>query len=286
MTNELTALSEHSLDEHMGGIERQIRARPQDAGLRLAFCHFLAVRGQWARAQDQLNAAVRLDPLFASAASTCAMALKGEQQRQAFWAGGDQPAVLGDAVPWVDHLLSVAALPAGQATAAAALRELARDQAPALSGRIVSAAAAGAKADDTLDGEPVRLDEFAWLCDGDVRLGPVFEAFVPAGYGWLPMPSVGRIKLRRPQHLVDLLWAPATVELVDGRGVAVLLPVRYPADLAAQDDALALARRTDWLPLPGEEQFCGAGQRVLTSDAGDHPLLEIRTIEFTGAEPA
>lgn len=286
MADALVALGQHSLAEHIDGLERKIRASPQEAGLRLALCHFRALLGDWSRAQDQLNAAVRLDPTFAAAASTCAMALKAEQARETFWSGGAEPVVLGVRQPWIDRLLAAAALVApSQSSEASALRAAARDEAPAVSGRIATVARASNQRGDALDDEPIEHDEFDWLCDGDARLGTALEVFVPAGYGWLPMDAARRLKLHRPQHLVDLLWAPAEVELQDGRGVALLIPVRYPSRPGVQqDDALALARRTDWLPLEGEEQYAGAGQRVLISDAGDHPLLELREIKSVATE--
>ncbi|MGE8200338.1 MAG: type VI secretion system accessory protein TagJ, partial [Variovorax sp.] len=102
----------------------------------------------------------------------------------------------------------------------------------------------------------------------------------PSGYAWLPLPEVRRIKFSRPQHLVDLLWAPAELELHDGRALNGLVPVRYPGSLEGLDDETTLGRRTDWLPLAGEDQYAGLGQRTLISEAGDHSLLDLRLIEF------
>jgi type VI secretion system protein ImpE len=45
-----------------------------------------------------------------------------------------------------------------------------------------------------------------------------------------------------------------------------------------------MARKTEWLNKAGVH--IGVGQRILATDAGEYPLLEIRTIEFTGLEPA
>ncbi|HWT20697.1 MAG TPA: type VI secretion system accessory protein TagJ, partial [Variovorax sp.] len=137
-----------------------------------------------------------------------------------------------------------------------------------------------------IDGEPVQSSEFAWLCDGDVRIGAVLELLTPSGYAWLPLPAVRRLKFSRPQHLVDLLWAPAEIVLHDGRGLNGLVPVRYPGALDALDDETTLGRRTDWLSLAGEDQYAGVGQRTLISEAGDHSLLDIRLVEFAPAESA
>jgi len=282
MGDGFAVLGERSVAEHTEEVQRQIRASPQDAGLRLALCHFLALRGEWQRADDQLKQAVKLDPSFTPASAACALALKGERQRSAFWAGdaAQAPAVLGERAAWVDDLIAAATMPGDKAADAAALRESARDAAPAVRGTLVGVDRSDARPAETVDGEPAQRTAFAWLCDGDVRLGTALEVFTPAGHAWLPLPSVRRLKFQRPRHLVDLLWAPVEAELADGRGVAVLVPVRYPGALDALDDGLLLGRRTDWLPLAGEEQYAGLGQRTLISEAGDHPLLDIRTIEF------
>ncbi|MCT8177280.1 type VI secretion system accessory protein TagJ [Variovorax sp. CY25R-8] len=288
MGDAFAGLGERSVAEHTEGIQRQIRADPQNASLRLALCHFLALRGEWQRAEDQLKAAVKFDPSFTPASATCSMALAGERQRSAFWAGdaARAPAVLGEGADWVDALIAAAALPADRADEATRLRESARDATPALRGLLQAVDRSGDATSEVVDGEALERIDIDWLCDGDARLGAALEVITPAGYGWLPLPSVRRLKFQRPQHLVDLLWSPVQVELADGRALAVLVPVRYAGELATLEDGLALARRTDWLPLPGEAAFAGAGQRTLISDAGDHALLELRTIEFAAGEAA
>ena len=261
MGDGFAVLGERSVAEHTEWVQRQIRASPQNAGLRLALCHFLALRGEWQRAEDQLKLATKLDPTFT-------------------------PAIVSGNADWVEQLLSAAALPAERTDEAAALREAARDAAPALQGTLTTIDRSDARGVQALDGEPASHSDFAWLCDGDARIGAVLELFTPSGYAWLPLPAVRRIKFSRPEHLVDLLWAPAMIELQDGRGLNGLVPVRYPGALDAQDDEAVLGRRTDWLPLAGEAQYAGVGQRTLISEAGDHSLLDIRQIELADAAAA
>jgi type VI secretion system protein ImpE len=284
MGDGFAVLGERSVAEHTEGVQRQIRASPQNASLRLALCHFLALKGEWQRAEDQLKLAAKIDPAFAPASATCAMALAAERQRTEFWNhGGRAPAVIDGRGAWVDGLIAAAALPPEQAAEAARLREAARQAAPAVAGTLSVVDRTDARAVQAIDGEPVRSSAFAWLCDGDVRIGAVLELLTPSGYAWLPLPAVRRIKFARPQHLVDLLWAPAMIELQDGRGLNGLVPVRYPGALDGLDDEAVLGRRTDWLPLAGEEQYAGVGQRTLISEAGDHSLLDIRQIELADA---
>ena len=64
--------------------------------------------------------------------------------------------------------------------------------------------------------------------------------------------------------------------------MSAFVPARYPGSEAAQDDALRMARRTEWRQLDGGS-WVGLGQRMLATDAGDHSLLDIRTIELRPA---
>lgn len=286
MGDGFAVLGERSVAEHTEWVQRQIRASPQNASLRLALCHFLALRGDWQRSEDQLKLAAKIDPSFAPASATCAMALAAERHRTEFWNGGRAPVVVAGQADWVAGLIAAAELPAERAAEAADLREAARQDAPALQGTLSCVDRSDARAVQAIDGEPVESSEFAWLCDGDARIGAVLELLTPSGYAWLPLPAVRRLKFSRPQHLVDLLWAPAEIELHDGRGLNGLVPVRYPGALDALDDETTLGRRTDWLPLTGEDQYAGVGQRTLISEAGDHSLLDIRLVEFAPAESA
>jgi type VI secretion system protein ImpE len=283
MGDGFAVLGERSVAEHTEWVQRQIRASPQNASLRLALCHFLALRGEWQRAEDQLKLAAKIDPSFAPACAACAMALAAERHRTDFWNGGRAPAVVAGQAGWVDGLIAAAALPPERAGEAAALREAARQDAPASPGTLSVVDRSDSRAVQAIDGEPVQTAGFAWLCDGDVRIGAVLELLTPSGYAWLPLHAVRRLKFRRPQHLVDLLWTPAEIVLQDGRGLNGLVPVRYPGKLDGLDDETTLGRRTDWLPLAGEEQYAGVGQRTLISEAGDHSLLDVRLVEFDAA---
>ena len=70
----------------------------------------------------------------------------------------------------------------------------------------------------------------------------------------------------------------------NGGETLALVPTRYEGTEKSDDGALLLARRTDWQEL-APELWCGLGQRLLGSDAGEHALMDVRQIDFDTAPP-
>lgn len=68
------------------------------------------------------------------------------------------------------------------------------------------------------------------------------------------------------------------------RGETVgLIPARYPGSEASADPLVQLGRKTEWQE--GEaETWLGLGQRLLATDQGEYPLLDIRRIELNTEE--
>nr|WP_254696083.1 type VI secretion system accessory protein TagJ [Lysobacter enzymogenes] len=119
---------------------------------------------------------------------------------------------------------------------------------------------------------------FQWLCDADPRFGPCLEVVLETGYAWIAFAQLSEVVLDAPVSLRDLLWQPATLVWRNGDAVAGLVPCRYPGSEHSEHIALRLGRRTDW---SGDAAAArGLGQRMLLSDRGEHPLLEIRRIRF------
>jgi type VI secretion system protein ImpE len=64
-----------------------------------------------------------------------------------------------------------------------------------------------------------------------------------------------------------------------------VIPTRYPGTEASAEDALRLSKRTEWQAV-SEDVFHGIGQRMLATDAGEYPLLEVRRIDLDAPAPA
>lgn len=249
-------------------LQQEVRQNAADVKLRIFLFQLLAVMGQWKRALDQLEVCERLDAGTLAMVATYRPALHCEAVREAVFAGRTLPHAFGAPAPWLAALAQALQLDAeGHAAAAAALRAQALEDAPATPG--------------TIDGRP-----FAWIADADTRLGPVLEVIIGGRYGWLPFAQVQQIAIEPAADLRDLVWAPAQLTLATGGGTIALLPVRYGGTVPGDDGALALARKTEWLPLGDAaagvpaEHCRGLGQRVLTTDAEDAGLLDVRRIEL------
>jgi len=244
-------------EEALQVLTARVRAAPADASERLFLFQLLAVLGQWRRAGEQLQAAAQLAPANLLLAATCEALLRAEGERAAVFAGERLPNVIGTPEPWLAPLLQALQLQQrGETAAAAALRELALEQAPAVAGRI--------------DEVP-----FAWIGDADARFGPCLELITQSGYAWTPLAQLRELRIDAPTDLRDTVWVPAELLWANGNQSVAFIPVRYPGSEHNADAALRLARRTEW-----DAAGHGAGQRMFASDAGEYALLETRCIVF------
>lgn len=248
------------LDEQVERVKDAIRNHPEQANLRTFYFQLLAVLGHWDKALKQLQVCAQLDPQAAPMAHAYREAMRCELLRQEVFAGRKTPFILGEPPQWISYLIdALKAQAEGAGEAALELRMQALDMAPALAGR--------------LNDEP-----FEWLCDSDSRLGPVCELHAKGCYYWVPFSAVRSIAFEKPQDLRDMVWQPCEITLANGNTLQGLIPTRYPLS-AIEDDALRLARRTEWVDLAGDH-VAGRGQRVLLTDRSEHALLDVRSICF------
>ena len=243
-------------------LQEQVRAQPSDAKLRVFLFQLLCVLGQWDRALSQLNVASTLDPGALAMAQMYGDAVRCEPVRREVFDGRTSPMVFGQPDEWL-ALLIESLLLAGQKRIAESndLRARAFDAAPTTAGDI--------------DGRP-----FEWIADADSRLGPVLEAVINGRYYWVPFSRLTKVDLEAPEDLRDVVWMPAHLEFENGGESLALVPTRYAGSERADDMALAMARKTLWSEAAADVHF-GLGQRILTTDAEDVPLMDIRTITLT-----
>ena len=57
------------------------------------------------------------------------------------------------------------------------------------------------------------------------------------------------------------------------------IPTRYAGSERSGNDALRLARSTEWKDL-GEDHVAGLGQRMWLTDSAEYALLDVRRLTF------
>ena len=247
-------------------LQNAIRSEPANASLRTFLFQLLSVLGNWERAANQLEVVGELDAGALPMVQMYREALRCEVVRGKVMSGSTAPLLFGHPEDWIAILIE-ALLSEGQGKPedGAKLREQAFDLAPTTAG--------------TINGQP-----FEWIADADMRLGPVCEAVINGRYYWLPYARLNRIVLEAPEDLRDFVWLPAHFEFANGGEMVGIIPTRYPGSESDPDPLIRLARKTDWLEV-GNDVYHGRGQRVLTTNEGDFPLLEVREIVLEGEAP-
>ena len=246
-------------------LKQEVRKAPRDVALRTFLFQMFCVFGEWERAVTQLNAAAQLDPITLPMAQAYRAAIRCELLRARVFAGARSPTIFADPEPWMSLLVEAnRVLGAGKPTEAAKLRDDAFEQAPSVAG--------------TIDVQGNDKQAFAWIADADPRLGPMLEAVVDGKYYWVPFHRLRTLDIEPPADLRDQVWMPAHFVWTNGGESYGFVPTRYPGSERAEDPALALAKRTEWQE--NDTWFLGLGQRMLTTDAAEFALMDIRQIEF------
>ncbi|MEM1431682.1 MAG: type VI secretion system accessory protein TagJ [Pseudomonadota bacterium] len=257
------------VDGALAALQDAVRSNASDAKLRVFLFQLLCVRGEWDRAVRQLKVSAELDPLATPMAQTYREGIVCELYREKVFAGEKDPLIFGEPQEWIALMVDALKLQAaGEAQKAADTRARAFEAAPTTSGEA--------------NGE-----RFEWIADADMRLGPLLEAVVNGKYFWVPFSTIQTISFEEPADLRDVVWTPATMKVATGGEVIALIPTRYAGTAADGGPAEKLARATQWRDL-GADTFAGLGQRLLTTEGGDLPLMDLRTLtlDVPDIEPA
>ena len=252
------------LDAGLKALQDAVRADPAKQTLRVFLFQLLCVLGDWNRAITQLKLCAELDAAALPMAQTYREAIICEVFREKVFAGEKQPLVFGDPQDWIALLIEALRLDGdGRADEARAMRDRAFEDAPASAG--------------TLNGAP-----FEWVADADMRLGPVLEAVIDGKYYWVPVNALASLTAEPPADLRDTVWTPCHITLRNGGDTVALIPTRYAGTVANGTPAEKLSRATSWHAF-APEAFAGRGQRLLATDAGETPVMELRELVIEAA---
>jgi type VI secretion system protein ImpE len=245
-------------------LQEQVKAQPANAKLRVFLFQLLCVLGQWERALNQLKVASGIDPGALAMAQVYGEAVRCEAIRNDVFAGRKSPMVFGEPEQWLALLIeSLLVGGGGETKQSEELRQRAFEEAEASPGEI--------------NGEP-----FEWVADADSRLGPVLEAVINGRYYWVPFARLSAVTMEKPEDLRDMVWMPAQLQFENGGEQVALIPTRYPGSERSDDGLIVLARKTVWEEVSPDTHH-GLGQRVIATDTGEVPLMEVRSLHIRSA---
>jgi type VI secretion system protein ImpE len=253
---ELTAALEAALSE--------VKQKPTDVPSRMFLAELCCFAGDFDRAEKHLDTLSHQTTEAAVLVSLFRQLLRGEVARQQVFLEGRTPEIVTPLTECMSKSLEVlTALRDGNKTGAAAMVGYIDGAMPAASG--------------TCDGKP-----FEGMRDLDDRTAAFLEVITSTGkYYWTPWESVEYLHFDPPHRAMDLLYRRTKISITGGPEGEVFIPTRYVSQdpKASIDDALRLARATDWI---GEEYGVvqGVGLRTLLVGDQDLSILEIKEIDF------
>jgi type VI secretion system protein ImpE len=249
------------LNDALAQLQDQVRVDPSNAKHRVFLFQLLAVLGQWERAMTQLDVLGEMDPGALAMVNAYREPLKCEILRAEVFAGRRTPMIFGEPEQWMAlHVEGLKLTAQGHFGQARRLRDEAFEAAPATAG--------------TIDGA-----SFEWIADADARIGPMLEAIVNGRYYWIPFQCIRKVQIEKPEDLRDVVWTPGHFEWANGGEAVGMIPTRYPGSESHEDALIRMARKTEWEQRDEEIHF-GLGQRMLATDQGEYPLIDIRAIEL------
>ena len=215
------------LDQAMAMVADGLKQAPADTARRAFYAELLCIRGDYERADRQLETVMNLDTRAAATVGTWRHLVRAAQARWDTFASGRVPEFIEAPSAQLTarlRLLVERLESGGEAATDPVAVEESRPACPAV--------VDGAPVDDVRD-----LDD---VCAG------VLEVLASNGkYFWVDMSTVASLLIHPPERPLDLIWRRADLVLAGGPEGDVFIPAIYPAP--SDDPALLLGRRTDWV---------------------------------------
>ncbi|SPB15128.1 virulence protein, SciE type [Caballeronia novacaledonica] len=249
-----------SFEQQIQEAEAKIRAQPASAAHRWALFQLLCMTGDWTRAIQQLQLWAKLGKEQDRMAQVFRDLIRAECWRAKVMTGEERPSFVLEPPAWVEGLAEALRLSAeGRIDEADATREAALDAAPL-----------------TVARTPQGIAE--WVADSDSRLGPVFEIVTAGHYRWVPFADIATWHVTPPSALIDLVWAPCVLTLVDGSIVRGFVPARY-AGSESGSDAIRRGRETLWRE-SGRTGVIALGRKTWATAQGDFGVFDWLLADF------
>lgn len=251
----------NDLDSCKKALFDQIKNSPGDVKLRIFLFQLSCITEDWTRAIGQLDVIKELDDSALALVNTYTQLISCEKKRQNVLQGKLNATCFGQPPSWLAYYTQ-------------AYQETVYNKFE----NAMELIAKGAELAPQISGVIDKEKHFEWLCDGDMRFGPVIEIILNGGYYWLPMENILKLEFEPVEDLRDLVWRPVNLTLKNNGTLIGFVPVRYPINDMTTNSQL-LAKTCDWSE-PTEHLYLGTGQRIFISENEEFPLLDISSIEF------
>lgn len=243
----------------------EVKNNPTDLSKRGFLIELLCFAGELERVDKQLDVLGKQDPDSMIGVAQLRHLIRAEMARQQFYTDGRLPEFLHEPSEAMQlHLKASIAIREGNQEEAAGLLAEAEEKRPKVSG--------------TCDGE-----KFEDIRDLDDLTSPFIETLSSNGkYYWVPWEQIVSLDFTAPVRARDLCFRQVELSVKDGPDGQVFIPALYAGSHTNEDDKVRLGRFTDW---QGDDNtpIRGVGQRTWLIGEHDHPILELKHIEFAGA---
>jgi len=259
MTSVNQLFEKGELDSAIKAIGEDLSQYPDDTSKRAFLAEMLCIKGEYERADRQLDTLVSLEPKSALSIGTWRQLIRAAKARDDVFQQGAAPEVVDKPTEHIQQLLG----------AHLSLREGSESESEQQVASIESSRQASTA---IVNGSTVTdLRDLDDLCAG------VLEVMTTGGqYFWVDFSQLSLLEFHPAERPLDLIWRKATIVLKNGTEGEVFVPAIYATP--TKDNNALLGKKTDWLESEGLVR--GMGQRCwLTGDEAT-PFMDIERVEF------
>jgi len=246
------------LSEAISRVAGEVRARPTDPAARTFYFELLSLSGDLDRAAKQLEVLETASGEIGTGTAIYLGAIQAEKERRQFFHGGPRPQLFVKPRYAEAYLQAVENYAAGETVTSRGILEEADGDWQVLRG--------------SLNGKEIHE-----LSESHDLLGPFLEVVMDGHYTWVPWESIRSLAIPEPRYLRDTVWTPASISLQSAGSGEVLVFSLY-VDSHLHPDDVKLGRRTVWETNP-EGITVAYGQKIITADEQDYPILGVRALE-------
>lgn len=245
----------------------RVKRSPADQQSRSLLFQVMLLRGEWDKAQRQLEIAATRQAPHDMNATVYQHLIQAEKERAAVAAMEQRPTFFPEIPAYAEDFFNALEL----------LKNKNGDAAAELFSRVEAALPV---VQGTINGEA-----FNGFRDTDATLAFFIEAIEYERYLWVPISNIRELVVSPPATLIDLIWAKGRITTWEGLTMGCFLPALYPNSFASTDDRIRLGRLTEWHAIEGN--FARAvGQHVYDVGGTDRSIFELADVNFSLADPA